>query len=78
MLGLYYEQKAVIRHQKGMHARVAAMVVQKSHEFNTQYQSGLFLKYKHCDKILATSLMLLSTLKIKAGDEVWVAEIKPN
>lgn len=67
-----YERRAVIRHQKGLHARVAAMVVQKSHELNTQYQSGLFFKYKQCEKVLATSLMLLSSLKVKVGDELWV------
>lgn len=69
---LYYEQRAVIRHQKGLHTRVVAMVVQKTHELNAQYQSGLFFKYNHRDQILANSLMLLCSLKIKAGDGLWV------
>lgn len=70
---MYYEKKAVIRHQKGLHTRVAAMVVQKSHELNTQYQASIFFKYNHRDKILANNLMLLCSLKIKSGDELWVA-----
>jgi len=70
---LYYEKKAVIRHQKGLHTRVAAMVVQKYHELNTQYHASIFFKYNHRDKILANNLMLLCSLKVKSGDELWVA-----
>lgn len=70
---MYYEKKAVIRHEKGLHTRVAAMVVQKSHELTTQYQASIFFKYNHRDKILANNLMLLCSLKIKSGDELWVA-----
>jgi len=69
---LYYEKKAVIQHQKGIHTRVAAMIVQKAHEFNMKYQTSIFFRYKEQEKILANSLMLLCSLRIKAGDEVWV------
>lgn len=48
------------------------MIVQKSHELNTQYQARLFFKYNQCDQVLANSLMLLCSLKVKAGDELWV------
>ena len=70
---MYYEKRAVIRHQKGLHTRVAAMIVQKSHELDTQYQAAIFFKYNHRDKILANNLMLLCSLKIKFGDELLVA-----
>jgi phosphotransferase system HPr (HPr) family protein len=69
---LHYEKKAVIRHQKGLHTRVTAMVVQKAHELNTKYQTSIFFRYKQRNEILANSLMLLCSLKIKAGDEVGV------
>ncbi|WP_378956991.1 sigma 54-interacting transcriptional regulator [Pelosinus sp. sgz500959] len=69
---MHYEKKAVIQHQKGLHTRVVAMVVQKAHELNAQYQSGLFFKYNQREQILANSLMLLCSLKVKAGDGLWV------
>jgi len=69
---LYFEKKAVIKHQKGLHTRVAAMVVQKSHELTTQYEATIFFKYNHRDKIFANNLMLLCSLKIKFGDELLV------
>ena len=67
-----YEKKAIINHQKGLHTRVAAMVVQKAHDLNITYQAGLFFRYGEQEKIVANSLMLLCSLRIKAGDEVIV------
>ncbi len=69
---LHYEKRAVIQHQKGLHTRVAAMVVQKSHALSTTYQTTLFFRYKEQENIASNSLILLCSLKIKAGDEVWV------
>lgn len=68
-----YERKAVISHEKGLHARVAAMVVQKSHELQKKYQCTLYFRYKQQDRIMTNSLMLLVALKIKLGDEVWIS-----
>lgn len=67
-----YEKIAIIKHQKGLHTRVAAMVVQKSHDLNIKYQAGVFFRYGQQEKIVATSLMLLCSLRIKVGDEVVV------
>ena len=72
MRKLYYEKMAIIHHQKGLHTRVVAMIVQKCHELNARYQAGLFFKYNHLDQILGNSLILLCSLKIKAGDGLWV------
>ena len=72
MKKLDYEKKAIINHQKGLHTRVAAMVVQKAHDLNITYQAGLFFRYGEQEKIVANSLMLLCSLRIKAGDEVIV------
>lgn len=69
---LHCEKRAIIQHKKGLHARVAAMVVQKSHELSTKYHTKIFLRYKNQDNIAANSLILLCSLKIKTGDEVWV------
>ncbi|WP_007939675.1 MULTISPECIES: sigma 54-interacting transcriptional regulator [Pelosinus] len=69
---LHYEKRAVIQHQKGLHTRVAAMVVQKSHALSTTYQTTLFFRYKEQENIASNSLIVLCSLKIKAGDEVWV------
>jgi phosphotransferase system HPr (HPr) family protein len=69
---LYCEKKAVIRHENGLHIRVAAMIVQKSHELSINCQTTIFFRYKQQEKIVANSFMLLCSLKIKAGDEVWV------
>jgi phosphotransferase system HPr (HPr) family protein len=69
---LHYEKRAIIQHQKGLHTRVAAMVVQKSHELSIKHKTKIFFRYKNQDNIAANSLILLCSLKIKAGDEVWV------
>lgn len=69
---MHYEQKAVIQHQKGLHTRVAAMIVQKSHELSIKYQCSIFFRYKQQENIASNSLILLCSLKIKAGDEVGI------
>ncbi len=69
---LHCEKRAIIQHQKGLHTRVAAMVVQKSHALSTTYQTTLFFRYKEQENIASNSLIVLCSLKIKAGDEVWV------
>lgn len=66
-------QKAVIRHSKGLHTRVAAMVVQKSHELQEKYQVPLFFHYQDHEAVLANSLIPLVSLRVKAGDVVWVS-----
>jgi len=73
VIKIYYEKTAMIRHQKGLHTRVAAMVVQKYQELNTNYHTVIFFKYQHNNKILANNLMLLCSLKVKTGDELLVA-----
>jgi phosphotransferase system HPr (HPr) family protein len=69
---LHYEKRAIIQHQKGLHTRVAAMVVQKSHELSTKHKTKISFRYKSQDQIAANSLILLCSLKIKVGDEIWV------
>ncbi|HBW34895.1 sigma 54-interacting transcriptional regulator [Desulfosporosinus sp. BICA1-9] len=65
--------KAVIKHNKGLHTRVAAMVVQKSQELQEKYKVSLYFHYQNREKVLANSLIPLVSLRIKAGDELWVS-----
>jgi phosphotransferase system HPr (HPr) family protein len=65
-------KQIIINHEKGLHARVAAMVVHKASEIEKKYNVKLFIKYGERDKIPATSLMPLVLLKIKQREEVIV------
>lgn len=66
-------QKAVIRHGKGLHARVAAMVVQKTHELQEKYKATIYFHFRDHEIVLANSLIPIVALRVKAGDEVWVS-----
>lgn len=63
----------VFRHKKGMHARVAAMIVQKTYELQNKYNTFLCLKKENMEDIPLGSLLILLSLKIKAGDEIKIA-----
>lgn len=65
-------RKAVIRHSKGLHARVAAMVVQKAHELQEAFGAKLFFQVREHARVPASSLIPLMAMRVKAGDEVWV------
>jgi phosphotransferase system HPr (HPr) family protein len=64
---------AVIKHDKGLHARVAAMVVQKAQELHEKYAVALYFHYGSRERILANALIPLVALRVKAGDEVRVS-----
>ncbi|HMM22302.1 MAG TPA: sigma 54-interacting transcriptional regulator [Selenomonadales bacterium] len=64
---------AAIKHNKGLHARAAAMVVQKAHELYASHGVGLYLHYPGWDKLPVNSLMPLVALRIKCGDLVGVS-----
>jgi len=72
-LNMSIARKALIKHPKGIHARVAAMVVQKAYDIHQKHLVTLFISYQNREKILASSLIPLVSLRIKAGDEVWVS-----
>ena len=73
MIMMSTEKRAIIKHNKGLHARVAAMIVQKCCELQEKYQSTLFFHYQNREKILANSLIPLVSLRVKAGDSIWVS-----
>lgn len=69
---MFARQSVVIKHEKGLHARVIAMVVHKASEIQKKYDVELFITYKNRNKIPATSVMPLVLLKVKRNEEVIV------
>lgn len=69
---MIHAERAVVKHEKGLHARVAAMVVQQACEIQAKYCIDLSLDFKERTKVPVTSLMPLVSLSVKAGDEVVV------
>ncbi|WP_346356001.1 sigma 54-interacting transcriptional regulator [Azotosporobacter soli] len=63
-----FEKEIIIRHDRGIHTRVAAMVVQKYHEVQQRYGAELTFCCKGRDPFLPNSLMLLVALKIAGGE----------
>lgn len=61
-----------IHHEKGLHARMAAMVVNKANELEKKYKVELYISYKNKKKVPATSLMPLVLLKIRRFEEIGV------
>lgn len=67
------EETFPFRYPMGLHARVAAMVVQKAYEIQNRYGVQLYIQKLHSSKIPLSSLLILTTLKIRAGDELTVS-----
>ncbi|MEW8956864.1 HPr family phosphocarrier protein [Clostridium sp.] len=65
-------EEVIINHEKGLHARVVAMVVLKANEINKKYNCNLYIQYKDRKSIPATSLMPLVLLKVKQGETVGI------
>lgn len=65
---------AVISHDKGLHARVVAMMVYKANELQKKYSVEIFIVYKK-DRIPAISVMPLVLLKVRKNEEVTVEVI---
>lgn len=63
-------RKVVIHHEKGLHARVAAMIVQKAEELQRKY--GVIFKVRKglYGEVPLSSILLLISMKIKANDEI--------
>ncbi|MDF2873633.1 MAG: putative sigma54 specific transcriptional regulator with sensor [Sporomusa sp.] len=65
-------KQAIINHDKGLHARVAAMIVQKAYGLERKWQSKLYFRRQSGPAVPAVSLMPLVSLRIKQGELVWV------
>jgi len=61
-----------VKHEKGLHARVLAMVVYKVSELQKKYKVEIFIRYKEKKKVSAASLMPLVLLKVKQNEKIIV------
>lgn len=64
------EVPVVIQYEKGVHVRVAAMIVQKADKLQRKYDVRFFIQREGLNKVPLTSIMLVMSLKIKAQDEL--------
>ncbi|AOT73103.1 hypothetical protein Gferi_13100 [Geosporobacter ferrireducens] len=61
----------IIHNYKGIHARIAAMIVFRANQINNQYGVYMFIQKKSGkQKIPITSMVALTSLGVKSGDEV--------
>lgn len=63
------EEKIIINHEKGIHARVAAALVHKANDIQEKYKVKIFIKYKE-KNVASTSLMPLINLKVRDKEEI--------
>ncbi|RHM57146.1 PAS domain S-box protein [Mitsuokella sp. AF33-22] len=70
---MIYEKEAVIHDEGGIHARVAAMIVQRAQELSKRYDCHLFLRSARSERCEMHSLMKLIALKVNRGDSVFVS-----
>lgn len=63
-------RKVKIKHQKGLHARVAAMIVQKAEELQKKYNVVFKVRKGAFREVPLSSILLLISMKIKVNDEV--------
>ncbi len=65
--------KVVIKYDKGIHTRIAAMIVKKCQELMDRYNCTLFIKREKDDTILpGNSLLALISMKIREGETIRV------
>lgn len=70
---MMYEQEAVVHHESGIHARIAAMIVQRAQELSEKYATPLYLRSRRSERLEMRSLMKLVALKIRKGDSLFVS-----
>lgn len=63
-------RKVKIKHEKGLHARVAAMIVQKAEELQKKYNVFFKVRRGAFKEVPLSSILLLISMKIKAYDEI--------
>ncbi|MEW9122821.1 MAG: sigma 54-interacting transcriptional regulator [Thermotaleaceae bacterium] len=66
-----HRKNIIIQNYKGIHARIAAMIVYKANLINNKYGVYMFIqKEKGNQRIPITSMVALTSLGIKAGDKI--------
>lgn len=75
---MIFEREAVIHDEGGIHARVAAMIVQRAQELCERYDCHLYIRSERSERCEMHSLMKLVALKIVQGDSVFVSSEGDN
>ena len=75
---MIFEKEAVIHDEGGIHARVAAMIVQRAQELCKRYECHLYLRSERSERCEMHSLMKLVALKVNQGDSVFVSSEGDN
>ena len=70
---MIFEREAVIHDEGGIHARVAAMIVQRAQELCERYDCHLYIRSERSERCEMHSLMKLVALKVAQGDSVFVS-----
>ncbi len=64
------EEKVKIRYERGIHVRVAAMIVQKADQLQTKYGVVFHIRKEGVNNVPLTSILLVTALKIKQNQEI--------
>lgn len=75
---MIFEREAVIHDEGGIHARVAAMIVQRAQELCERYDCHLYIRSGRSERCEMHSLMKLVALKVAQGDSVFVSSEGDN
>ncbi|MFV0636532.1 sigma 54-interacting transcriptional regulator [Mitsuokella sp. WILCCON 0060] len=75
---MIFEREAVIHDEGGIHARVAAMIVQRAQELCKRYDCHLYLRSERSERCEMHSLMKLVALKVAQGESVFVSSEGDN
>lgn len=66
------EEKVTIHYEKGLHVRVAAMIVQKADELQKKYDVVYHIHKEGLHNVPLTSILLVTALKVKKGEEIYL------
>lgn len=75
---MIFEREAVIHDEGGIHARVAAMIVQRAQELCERYDCHLYIRSERSERCEMHSLMKLVAFKVAQGDSVFVSSEGDN
>lgn len=75
---MIFEREAVIHDEGGIHARVAAMIVQRAQELCKRYDCHLYIRSERSERCEMHSLMKLVALKVAQGESVFVSSEGDN
>lgn len=66
------KEKVKIRYERGLHVRVAAMIVQKADQLQSRYGVVFHICREGLNNVPLTSILLVTALKIKQNQEIYL------